>query len=68
LGLAGGAVFGFRDTGIPDSRLREVGADLKPGQAMLCVLVEADALARTREALRRYGTVVEVELSSGSGP
>jgi uncharacterized membrane protein len=68
LGLAGGAVFGFRDTGIPDSRLREVGAELKPGQAMLCVLVEADALARTREALRRYGTVVEVELSSGSGP
>ncbi|HEY2592676.1 MAG TPA: DUF1269 domain-containing protein [Chloroflexota bacterium] len=68
LGLAGGAVFGLRDTGIPDSRLREVGADLKPGQAMLCVLVEPNRLARTREALHRYGTVLEVELSSGSGP
>jgi uncharacterized membrane protein len=68
LGLAGGAMFGLRDTGIPDSRLRELGAGLKPGQAMLCVLVEANALAPTREALHRYGTVVEVELSSGSGP
>ena len=68
LGLAGGAVFGMRDTGIPDSRLRELGADLKPGHAVLCVLVDADALARTREALHRYGTVVEVELSPGSGP
>ncbi|HEY2202258.1 MAG TPA: DUF1269 domain-containing protein [Solirubrobacteraceae bacterium] len=68
LGLAGGAVFGLRDTGIPDGRLREVGAELKPGDAMLCVLVEADALAHTREALQRYGTVVEVELSPGSGP
>lgn len=68
LGLAGGALFGMRDTGIPDSRLRELGADLKPGQAVLCVLVEADGLARTREALQGYGAVVEVELSSGSGP
>jgi uncharacterized membrane protein len=68
LGLAAGALFGTRDTGIPDSRLRELGADLKPGQAVLCVLVDADALAPTREALHRYGTVVEVEISSGSGP
>jgi uncharacterized membrane protein len=68
LGLVGGGLFGMRDTGIPDGRLRELGADLQPGQAMLCVLVDADARARTREALHRYGAVAEVEISSGSGP
>jgi uncharacterized membrane protein len=68
LGLAGGGLFGMRDTGIPDGRLRELGADLKPGQAVLCVLVDANALAQTREALGRYGAVAEVDISSGSGP
>ena len=68
LGLAGGALFGLRDTGIPNSRLRTIGADLQPGQAVLCVLVDAVAVARTREALGRYGTVFEAELSPGSGP
>jgi uncharacterized membrane protein len=68
LGLAGGALFGLRDTGIPDGRLRELGADLQPGQALLCVLVDADRVLRTREALGCYGTVVEVELSPGSDP
>lgn len=68
LGLAGGGLFGMRDTGIPDGRLRELGADLKPGQAMLCVLVDANALVQAREVLHRYGAVAEVEISSGSGP
>ncbi len=68
LGLAGGGLFGMRDTGIPDGRLRELGADLKPGQAVLCVLVDANALGPTREALHRYGAVAEVEIASGSGP
>ena len=68
LGLAGGTLFGLRDTGIPDGRLRELGADLKPGQALLCVLVEASGLQRTRDVLGRYGTALEVELTSGSGP
>ncbi|MGO9821040.1 MAG: DUF1269 domain-containing protein [Solirubrobacteraceae bacterium] len=67
LGLAGGAIFGLRDTGIPDSRLRKLGEGLQPGQAVLCVLVDGDALARTRERLSCYGTVVEVELSSAAG-
>lgn len=68
LGLAGGGLFGIRDTGIPDGRLRELGADLKPGQAVLCVLVDANALVQARDALDRYGAVAEVEISSGSGP
>jgi uncharacterized membrane protein len=68
VGLVGGALFGMRDTGIPNKRLRQLGEDLQPGQAMLCVLVNADAVARTREALHHYGTAFEVELSSRSAP
>jgi uncharacterized membrane protein len=68
LGLAGGAVIGLRDTGIPDRRLRALGEDLEPGQALLCVLVDAGAVERAREVLGRYGTVLEVELSSDSEP
>jgi hypothetical protein len=41
---------------------------LQPGQALLCVLVDADSVPRTREGLGCYGTVVEVELSPGSDP
>ena len=67
LGLAGGALFGLRDTGIPDDRLRKLGADLRPGQAMLCVLVEPGGIGRAREVLGRYGPVAEVELPPGSG-
>jgi uncharacterized membrane protein len=67
LGLAGGAIFGLRDTGIPDSRLRQLGEDLRPGQALLCVLADGEALVRTRALLSAYGTVVEVELSPDAG-
>ena len=66
LGLAGGAIFGMRDTGIPDGRLRKLGEDLQPGHAVLCVLVDSDAIQRTRAALDHYGTVFEVDLSSAS--
>jgi len=68
VGLAGGALLGLRDTGLPNKRLRKLGEDLQPGQAVLCVLVDADAVRRTREALQHYGTAFEVELSSGSSP
>lgn len=69
VGLAGGALFGLRDTGIPDGRLRELGQDLQPGHALLCVLVDSGVgRQRVREALGRYGTVVEVELSSDADP
>jgi uncharacterized membrane protein len=68
LGLAGGTLFGLRDTGLPDDRLRELGKDLQPGHAMLCVLVDAAAIDRTRAALSAYGTVFEAELSADSPP
>lgn len=67
LGLAGGAALGLRDTGIPDSRMRKLGEDLQPGQAVLCVLADADAPGLLREALGSYGAVLEVELPSDSG-
>jgi uncharacterized membrane protein len=68
VGLVGGAVFGIRDTGIPDSRLRELGEGLRPGQAVLCTLVDAPGVAHTRDALARYGTVFEVELATAPDP
>lgn len=69
LGLAGGALIGLRDSGIPDSRLRDLGKGLQPGHAVLCVLVDSGVgLQRVRETLRRYGTVVDVALSSDSDP
>lgn len=40
IGLAGGGTFGVLDTGIDNRRLRELGAELKPGAAALGVLVE----------------------------
>ena len=68
VGLAGGALLGLRDTGLPNKRLRKLGEDLQPGQSVLCVLVDADAVARAREVLQHYGTAFEVEFSSGSDP
>ena len=46
--------------------MRKLGEELQPGQALLCVLVDEDALAPLREALGRYGAVLEVELPSDS--
>jgi uncharacterized membrane protein len=74
LGLAGGLAYGLRDRGLPDRRMRELGEDLQPGHAVLCVLVDDDELSEAREALSRYGTVFDVKLasapdsSSGSEP
>jgi uncharacterized membrane protein len=68
LGLVGGAGFGVRDTGIPDPRLRQLGGELQPGQAVLCVLVDAERAAGTRDALGRYGEVLETELSTTPPP
>jgi uncharacterized membrane protein len=66
LGLAGGLAYGIRDRGLPDSRMRQLGQDLQPGHAILCVLVDDAVLADAREALSRYGTVFDVKLSAGS--
>ena len=62
-------MFGLRDTGIPDGRLRKLGEDLQPGQALLCVLVDAEtrSRARARGALPLRDRV-EVELSPDSAP
>jgi uncharacterized membrane protein len=68
LGLAGGLAYGLRDRGLPDSRMRELGADLQPGQAVLCVLVDDDDAADAREGLSRYGAVFDVALASDPDP
>ncbi|HUJ91463.1 MAG TPA: DUF1269 domain-containing protein [Gaiellaceae bacterium] len=61
LGIVAGGGWGFRDTGIPDDRLRAMGETLEPGHAVLCVLV-GEGLPRVREALAPYGDVVDAEL------
>jgi uncharacterized membrane protein len=66
LGLAGGLVYGLRDRGLPDRRMRQLGEDLQPGNAVLCVLVDDADVPGAREALSRYGAVFEVKLESGS--
>ncbi|MFL5862713.1 MAG: DUF1269 domain-containing protein [Solirubrobacteraceae bacterium] len=68
LGLAAGALLGLRDRGLPDGRLRKLGEDLQPGHAVLCLLVDPDAITPARAALGHYGTVFEVALSSDSDP
>jgi uncharacterized membrane protein len=61
LGMLGGGVFGARDTGVPDARLRELGESLRPGGALLCVLVAPEAMAVVREALAAYGEVADAD-------
>jgi uncharacterized membrane protein len=61
LGMLGGGVFGARDTGVPDSRLRELGESLQPGGALLCVLVAPAAADAVREALAPYGEVADAD-------
>jgi uncharacterized membrane protein len=68
LGLLAGVGFGLLDTGIPNERLRRFGDDLRPGQAVLCVLVDADGRARTRQSLAVYGEVLETEVSTAPPP
>jgi len=68
LGMLGGGVWGSRDTGVPDSRLRELGETLTPGRALLCVLVPAGDAAAVREALAPYGEVADADASGVSVP
>jgi uncharacterized membrane protein len=62
VGILGGGGFGLRDTGIPNERLRQIGSDLEPGHAALCVLVDEYGLPQVREALASYGDVLETGL------
>jgi uncharacterized membrane protein len=64
LGMLGGGVFGARDTGVSDARLRELGASLKPGGALLCVLVASADAAAVREALGVYGEVADADATA----
>ena len=64
LGMLGGGIWGARDTGVSDSRLRELGESLKPGQALLCALVGSVNVERVRDALRPYGDVADADAST----
>lgn len=68
VGLLGGGAWGLRDSGIPDSRMRQLGEDLLPGHAVLCLLADPDQAPRARDVLSSYGTVTEVALSSDTEP
>jgi uncharacterized membrane protein len=61
LGMLGGGVWGARDTGVPDARLRELGESLEPEGALLCALVKADGATAVREALEPYGEVADAD-------
>ena len=67
LGILGGGGWGLRDTGIPNDRLRQLGSDLEPGHAVLCVLVDDDGMPRVAAALGRYGEVLEAGVAA-TGP
>ena len=64
LGILGGGGWGLRDTGIPNDRLRQLGSDLAPGHAVLCVLVDDDGLPRVRAQLGGYGEVLEAGVAA----
>jgi uncharacterized membrane protein len=64
LGMLGGGVWAARDTGLPDSRLRELGDSLEPDGALLCLLVSADEAAGVREKLAAYGEVADADASA----
>jgi uncharacterized membrane protein len=68
LGMLGGGIWGARDTGVPDARLRELGASLKPGQALLCALVSSENVEAVREALRAYGEVADADADASTVP
>jgi uncharacterized membrane protein len=63
LGMLGGGVLGARDSGVSDTRLRELGEALSPGGALLCVLVDAKDAAAVHEALEPYGEVAGADAS-----
>jgi uncharacterized membrane protein len=64
LGMLGGGIWGSRDTGVPDARLRELGESLTPGRALLCALVGDESMEAAREALAPYGEVADAGIST----
>lgn len=63
LGMLGGGVWASRDTGVSDTRLRELGQELHPGDALLCALVAPEAAAGVCAALDAYGEVADADAS-----
>jgi uncharacterized membrane protein len=55
IGVAGGAGLAAIDTGIENSRLKELGGSLEPGHAALCVLVGAAEWAEVRDRMQPLG-------------
>jgi uncharacterized membrane protein len=68
LGMLGGGVWGSRDTGVSDTRLRELGRELQPGDALLCALVGPQDAAEVCAALAAYGEVVDADAGASEGP
>jgi uncharacterized membrane protein len=63
-GMAVGGIVGAIDTGIDDDRLKQIGRDLEPGGAALCILItDADWPALREKASGLGGRLVVVELS-----
>jgi uncharacterized membrane protein len=68
LGMLGGGVWAARDTGVSDSRLRELGQSLEPGQALLCALVKPEDTVRVCAALDAYGEVADADAGASGLP
>ena len=68
LGMLGGGVWAARDTGVPDTRLRELGQELEPGRALLCVLVDPQDATEVRAALEAYGEVADADAGASDVP
>jgi uncharacterized membrane protein len=66
LGMLGGGIYGAIDTGIPNDRMHDLGEELSPGSALLCVLVRPEGADRVRDLLAGYGDVVEAEPPAGA--
>jgi uncharacterized membrane protein len=58
LGMLGGGVLAARDTGLDDDRLRDLGASLAAGEALVGALVTPRQVDDVRAALASYGGVV----------
>ena len=68
LGMLGGGTWASRDTGVSDTRLRELGESLEPGDALLCALVDPTDSAEVAEALDAYGEVADADAGVSGVP
>ena len=64
VGMAAGGGLTFIDTGIDNSRMKRLGADLRPGQAALCILVSDADWSLLRERMAPFAReLLAVELT-----